>query len=388
MDEREADVRAGGQPLDWRRVAGLTMAGVALVLALAVQPMMVRTQHWAQDFDAYRAAALRLANGGSLYTSLSLSGDFEPMGQELYLYPPPLGIALTPIAQLSAQDGAVAWYLLHIIVLAACCALMPIGVRVRIVAFAVGIVSFGVYRDLMMGNVSVLLMLPLVAGWRWLDRPVGSLALALATSVRVTFGIYLLWFVFRRAWRPLLWMVAGGGALLLLSLPSVGIDGYLDYFTMLGNISGTEDLFQNRHLTHTALQLGVPLEIAWWVLVPVWCLALVSVFLSRRRDPEVGFMVTASAGLLLAPLIWDHYLSLVLLPSAFLAERGRKWALALPLLTWLPHELLPLVPIAALLMPFLARDKVVAADDPDQVESDPHTADPQVRPRAASPSSP
>jgi hypothetical protein len=80
-------------------------------------------------------------------------------------------------------------------------------------------------------------------------------------------------------------------------------------------------------------------------------------------------MVTAGAALLLAPLIWDHYLSLVLLPAAFLAERGRPWALLLPLATWLPGELLPIVSIATLLLPFLARDKEPAQGDPASAES-------------------
>ena len=158
-------------------------------------------------------------------------------------------------------------------------------------------------------------------------------------------------------------MLAGGGTLFLLSLPFVGIDGYRDYFTMLGNVTGTGDLVANRHLTFTFIRLGMPVEVAWLVLLPVWALALVAVVVSRRKDPEVGFMVTAAASLLLAPLIWDHYLLLVLLPAAFLAERGRPWALAFPLLTWLPAALLAFVPIAALLLPFLARDRTVADDE-------------------------
>lgn len=51
------------------------------------------------------------------------------------------------------------------------------------------------------------------------------------------------------------------------------------------------------------------------MLLPVCGLPLVASVLSRRRDPEVGYKVTASAALLLTPLVWDHYLSLVLLPS-------------------------------------------------------------------------
>ena len=68
---------------------------------------------------------------------------------------------------------------------------------------------------------------------------------------------------------------------------------------------------------------------------------------SLRYDRETSFMVTIGATLLLAPLLWDHYLATLLLPAAFLAQRGRTWGLALPLLAWLPPEVLPLLAIVA-----------------------------------------
>jgi len=38
-------------------------------------------------------------------------------------------------------------------------------------------------------------------------------------------------------------------------------------------------------------------------------------------------VVTATASLLLSPLLWDHYLVMLVLPAAFLASRGQPWAL-------------------------------------------------------------
>ena len=73
-------------------------------------------------------------------------------------------------------------------------------------------------------------------------------------------------------------------------------------------------------------------------------------------------MVTLGASLLMAPLMWEHYLALTVLPAAFLAGRGRVWAVGLPFLTWLPHEFLPFVAIAATLLPFIARDMATADD--------------------------
>ena len=52
----------------------------------------------------------------------------------------------------------------------------------------------------------------------------------------------------------------------------------------------------------------------------------------------------------------EHYLTMLILPAAFLFERGRRWAIVLPRLSWLPNPFTPLVAVAALLLPFAARD--------------------------------
>ena len=70
-------------------------------------------------------------------------------------------------------------------------------------------------------------------------------------------------------------------------------------------------------------------------------------------------MVSLGASLLLSPLLWDHYLAMLILPAAFLAQRGRPWALALPMLSWLPPEALPFIVILGTLLPFLARPAAV-----------------------------
>jgi hypothetical protein len=74
------------------------------------------------------------------------------------------------------------------------------------------------------------------------------------------------------------------------------------------------------------------------------------------------------ATLLMAPLLWDHYLTSLLIPAAFLAQRGKTWGLILPLLGWTPvlltaifpplrgsaEAVLPFVALLGLLTPFLA----------------------------------
>ena len=84
--------------------------------------------------------------------------------------------------------------------------------------------------------------------------------------------------------------------------------------------------------------------------------------------------MSLSASLLLTPLLWGHYLVLLVIPAAFLAQRGRTWALALPLLGWLPEVAFSVAAFVGLLAPFLA-------DPPEAARS----RDPESRARASVP---
>ena len=310
---------------------------------------------WAYDFEAYVNAAARLESEGSLYQEETLGGPFRPGPYGLYLYSPTLGVTLLPVADMSVADSSMLWYVAHILALLAAMALMPVRPSIRVWTFVVAAFSFAVFKDLALGNVSVLLLLPLAAAWRWLDRPAGSIALAVAISIRPMLGILVAWQLLRRQWRAVAWTIGAGVVLILLTLPFVGVAGYGDYLTVLRNISSVTGVEFNLDLGSTALALGATERVASLTLIVGYAFALGAILFSLRRDREVGFMVGLSASLLLSPLLWDHYLAMLILPAAFLAQRGRPWALLLPLLSWLPAETLPFVVVIATLLPFLAR---------------------------------
>ena len=343
------------------RRPGLVGIG-ALVLALLGVGWLVLgflTFHggegWGYDFLAYRDASVRLGETRSLYQAETLEGPYRPGPYGLYMYAPPLGVAMAPLTQLSPDAGVSLWFLLHVGALALACAVMPARPLIRLAAFGVAALSYGATRDIVLGNVSVLLLLPTAVAWRWLDRPIGSIAQAIAISIRPTLGILLVWQLLRRAWRPVAWTIGAGLVLILVTLPFVGIGGYLEYLTVLRNLSGVTGVFNNFDISSTLVLLGVDEQMASLALLAGYGVAIGAMLLSLRRDPEVGFMVTLTGSLLLSPLLWDHYLAMLVLPAAFLAQRGRAWALALPLLTWLPKETYPLILVAALWLPFLAQ---------------------------------
>jgi len=61
--------------------------------------------------------------------------------------------------------------------------------------------------------------------------------------------------------------------------------------------------------------------------------ALVVVVAAVRLGPEPSYLVAVVASQLLSPILWDHYALLLLLPVAWLLDRGHWWAAAIPLAT-------------------------------------------------------
>jgi hypothetical protein len=349
-DRRAATRWAGPLILALVVLAAAFLAVASLTFRGAADP-----SGWAYDLKAYLHAAERLAHGTSMYVPETLAGPFRPGPFGLYLYAPPLAVALLPFTAITVAVAADVWLVLRLVLLVATCWLMPVRPRLRLLTFVVAAFTSPVLIDLNLGNVSIIVAFLSTVAWRWLDRPLGSAAMAATMSLRPTLGIFLAWWLIRRRWVALAWALASGIVLILITLPFAGIGSYTDYLAVLRNLGDVSGVPKNADLSSTLLLLGAPAVVATAALLAGYVLAVGAVLISLRRDTEVSFMVTLGASLLLSPLMWEHYLISLLLPAAFLAQRGRPWALALPLLAWLPREFLPPLAIAATLLPFVAR---------------------------------
>jgi hypothetical protein len=312
---------------------------------------------WAFDLEAYIDAARRLAADGSLYAPAQVQGSFQPGGAGLFYYAPPLGVSMLPLIDVPIGDSAALWYVLRVAALLAACALMPVRPVLRVLGFAVIAFSFPVLKDAVLGNVSILLMLPLAMAWRWLDRPVGSIALAVGMALRPSLGVFLGWQLLRRSWHALAWTVGAGLVLIALTLPFVGIDGYREFLSVLAHLQVPGPGSENRDLGTVLADLGGGDPALALGRLGSLVVGIAAIVLSVRRDREIGFMVTLGASLLLTPMLWDHYLVTLLLPAAFLADRIRPAFILLPLLVWLPWFVVPFLVLVATLLPFAVRDR-------------------------------
>jgi glycosyl transferase family 87 len=321
---------------------------------------------FAYDFAAYDLAARRLAQGDPLYPPGVAEAYNAGAYANLYLYAPPLAVALIPMSVLPPSTAAAVWLIVRMGLLAVGCAIMPIRRELRIATFGIAGLSFPVLYDLNLGNLSIIVFALSVVIWRERDRRLASVALAATLTVRYGFAIVLVGWLVRRRLRTILATIAAGIVIGLATLPIVGVGGWLDYMTNLGSLRDISTGPHNLTLGSTGLAFGVPPELRPLLVLGGIGLALaVTVFAGLRRDAETAVVVSLAAAVLFAPFFHPHYLVGLLIPAAFLAGRGYWWGLILPLLGWLPGEFLPLVATAGMALPLVARH-ATTPDGPDQ----------------------
>ena len=349
------------------------LAGLGVLFLGVASSSFLGSHGFGFDFYCYYAAAERLVRGEGLYLPQNVSGPFAHGAPAVYVYAPPLAVFLVPLASLPFQAAAVVWLLVRLALLGAACALMPVARWIRLAVFGVAAFSAPLLVDLNLGNVSLIVTFLAVVTWRWHGTPVGSVALAAALALRPALGVVLLAWLGRRAIRPVAWTLVAGLALVAVTLPFVGAAGYLDFARVLRNVQ-VAGVPHNGSLESAALLLGFPARVATVALFAGYAVSVAAMLAALRRDPELGYVVSLSASLLLTPLLWGHYLVLLLVPAAFLAQRGRAWAVALPLLGWLPEVAFSVAALVGLLAPFLAGPPEAAP-----------SRDPESRPRASVP---
>jgi hypothetical protein len=353
----------------WAAPVALGLAAIGLlVLGAVLAAWYNESRGWAYDFHPYYDGALRLIASGSPYQSVTLDGPFSPGPKGLYLYSPVLAALFVPMTWLGEIGAIIVWAGLHIAALVAICALMPVPRQLRVAIFGIACLSAPVLFDINLANVSLFVTLAAVLIWRWLDKPLSGIALGAALLVRPGMAVIGGWWLLRGRWRPIAWTIGTFALVGVVSLIWLRPDVWLQWLTVLRNVSNVTGVKANVDLGSAVLMLGGSTTLAQIALYAGYAIAAAAILLSLRRDRELSYVVTLMASLLLQPLLWDHYLTNLLVPAAFLAARGRLWGLALPLLGWSPliiallipdmrthaDGVLALVALLGTLLPFLA----------------------------------
>jgi alpha-1,2-mannosyltransferase len=303
-----------------------------VVVSGAVVAAAMTAGTFAFDFLAYHGAAARVLAGERLYDpSVQVTGGFG-----LFYYPPPLVLAILPFALLSASAASWAWLAMSVAMLVGAIWLMPVRSTVRWATLLLAGLSWPVAYALKLGQVGPLLLFLFAIGWRWLDRPVAvGVSGAVGAIVKLQPGLILVWALVTRRWAA---VVVGAAVLLgsaiIATLVAGGPSIWPDFITLIRNLSDPVTTPHNFTPGAIAFQAGAPVALAAVLQLgsTIAVVALVA-FAALRLPADASYLATVVASQLLSPVLWDHYALLLLLPTAWLLDRGCWWAVAIPLLS-------------------------------------------------------
>jgi Glycosyltransferase family 87 len=343
-----------------RRIAPYILCAVGVIALAAGAIAFNGSSGYGYDYAAYDGAARRIASGLPLYLPGTAEAYNAGLYNGLYLYAPPAAVLMLPVTLLTTAGATLAWFAARICVLVAACWGLPVRLEVRAAILGVAGLSLPVLFDLNLGNLSIVVFALAVVAWRYRGRWPSRVAVALLLLVRYpSFTVIISWLL-RRRFRDVAFAVACAVGISAATVAIVGLSTWVDYVMILrslGNISQGE---HNVAVGTLAASLGVPAVIGTVANISGYAVGLAAIGWSAlREDEDVADVVGLTAPLLVAPFFHPHYLVILLLPAALLAERRHWWGLVLPLLAWLPDPVLPLVAAAAIGGPLITIRGVV-----------------------------
>jgi alpha-1,2-mannosyltransferase len=253
----------------------------------------------------------------------------------LFFYPPPFALLILPFALLPTDIGLWAWTIALVVAAVAAIWLLPISGRARLVVGLLAALSWPLVYAIKLGQVGPMLLLLFAIAWRWLDRPwpVG-IAAGLGTLIKVQPAILIGWAVVTGRRRAALIAVALVGVMAVLATIVAGPQSWLDEAALLGRVSRpvlTPNAFGFGRLAYEAgASEAVATAIHWANVALVLAVVALVVW---RGSAVASYLAVVIASQFISPVLWDHYALILLLPVAWLVDRGQWWAVLIPLVT-------------------------------------------------------
>ncbi len=306
------------------------LAGPLSVSLLGLLLVLVpRGQRLAGDFSfAYWHAGRRVLAGVSPY--IWTAAQFrEGMA---FVYPALSAVMFAPLSLIPRSIGAVLFTFVSI-------ALLPLALWVLRVrdwrVYGIAALWEPFFVGWATANESLYLMFGLACVWRVRDRPwlTGLLAGALISLEPLLWPLGL-WLVATRRWRASLHALAWGVALNLFAWGIVGfgqIGAYLH-----ASATDTADAWRGGFGVPASLAHFGVAQTGGFAVMAVLCAGLAAGVLHAAlvRHGEIpAFVLTVALALVSSPLLWSHYVMLVLVPLAILRPR-LDWLWALPVVFW------------------------------------------------------
>jgi hypothetical protein len=242
-----------------------------------------------------------------------------------FVYPPPVAVAVTPLALLPFQAAAVIWFALVVVSVAAI--LWLLGVR-DWRCYGLTFLTAPILATLSSGAISSLLALGAAFVWVQRDRArIAAPCVALVVVAKVFMWPLLFWLAATRRWRTLGLATASMIVLLLATWAVIGFAGFAEYPEKLEETAaGQERSGYSLVALGVALHLPIDAARALWLLV-LGVLLLAVLLAGRGRDGDRrAFALAVGATLVATPISWLHYFVLVFIVIALQTPRlGPVW---------------------------------------------------------------
>ena len=330
-----------------RTPAARTATALAVVVAAAVLlPLCARAVSTRWSDDSLWSNALRSVGGVDVPFDLAVfmraaddirAGDSPYVDPETveegsapYVYPPLLAVVLVPATALPDDArGSAPVAVLFSLVLVSCLvgALLALDVR-DWRCYPVALLYPPTLENLEYGAIGPILALLVALGWRYRDLVSGT---ATAVGVAVVLKVFLwpvvVWLALTRRWRAAFAAVGIAAGLTLASWAVIGFRGLTEYPTLLRSLSDLE-AEQSYSALAVLTAAGVPSSVARALVIAGAAVLLVFAWRAARgrpADPESSdrrsLTLALAAGFVLTPILWLHYLVLLVVPIGLARPR-------------------------------------------------------------------
>jgi glycosyl transferase family 87 len=304
-----------------------------VVLTLLLIARFAIGKHFGFDYKPLWQASHHLFHGESPYPPPHASALRD---EQQFVYPPIAAVMAAPLAVFPFIVAAILFAAIE--VFATVLTLRILGVR-DWRCYGLALLWLPVIENILIGSISSLLALGLAVAWRYRDtRWAAPFVIAAVITAKVFLWPVLLWLLVTRrglaAARALViavLAVAGSWAI-------IGFAGLGSYPRLLDVLSRLEQ-WKSYSAVAFGLVLGLSAGEARALALVACAVVLVAIVLSVRLRPgnpdadRQAFILAIAAAFLFSPIIWMHYLAILMVPIA-LTRRTLSPLWFVPLAMW------------------------------------------------------
>jgi len=274
------------------------------------------------DFAIFLRASEDVRAGDSPYVDPGTISEDSPAP---YAYPPLLAIALIPATVLpdEVRGSSPAGVLVSLLLIACVVGTLALLDVRDWRCYPVALLYPPTLENVEYGAVGPALALLVALGWRYRDRvwPVAA-SVGAAIALKVFVWPLLVWLAATKRSAAAVGAAVAAVGLALGSWAAIGFDGIADYPDLLRRLSDVEA--ENSYSAYAILvAIGVPSGLAHVVVTGAAATLLVLAWRAARgADGDRRALTLAlAAGFVLTPILWLHYLVLLVVPIALARPR-------------------------------------------------------------------